>query len=194
MVHCLRIGDKVTSLSSLPALSLRAIPRRFLFGSLTLFIVALLAAAGRLAGLFPASNEVILPPGTGDPVLRRLVQAAVHIESGDGNQACCGVLVDQENRLIVTPSESLGDQANARVYFQITGSPETVPLANRSREFEDRGGIAGHVVFRDAKRGLALIRLERLPEGATPITLGDQPPSLRQALHSLRRFKSEGPW
>jgi hypothetical protein len=128
-----------------------------------------------------------------DRLSRRLLRATVRIVPGGGEIGGCGTLIDLENRLVVTLGNVVGDRENARVYFSTQLPPENTAVPGLPAQDKEPTGIAGHVVFRDPKRGLVLLRLERLSEGAASLSLADQVLTTGQVLSSLHGMRADLP-
>jgi hypothetical protein len=108
---------------------------------------------------------------------RRMLQALAYVVPEGAETGGYGILVDQQNRLIVTVARLLGEKASARVFFGLAGAGDA------SLSLGPQAGTLATVVFRDSTRGLVLLRLERLPAGAASLPLGEWAP--RSMLHSV---------
>jgi Trypsin-like peptidase domain len=87
--------------------------------------------------------------------------------SGDGT---CWV-VDLEERLVVTNKHVVGVMEDAEIIFPLFHDGQVVTAANEYLKEAGKLVIKGKVIARDAKRDLALVRLEKLPEkiGVLPL-------------------------
>jgi hypothetical protein len=99
----------------------------------------------------------------------------------------CGVLVDRESRLVLTVASVVGDRENAHIFFSTTASREGAV------ESSSLYSIAGKVIYRDERRGLVILRLERLPEGAAPLPLGEWSHLPSRVFHSVYRRATSSP-
>jgi serine protease Do len=86
---------------------------------------------------------------------------------GDGT---CWV-VDVEKRLVVTNKHVVGTKDDVEVMFPIFDDGRLVTAASEYLKLADKLMIKGKVIARDAKRDLALVQLEKLPEpvGVLPL-------------------------
>ena len=85
-----------------------------------------------------------------------------------------GVLVDAERKLMITNAHVVGDSRKVVVFFRenTKGVPEV-----KKRHYLDKilkVGLRGNVLAVDRKRDLALVELNRLPEGARAIELAEK--------------------
>ena len=114
----------------------------------------------------------------------RLLQALTYVVPESAEAGGYGILVDQQDRLIVTVARLLGEKASAHVFFAPAGAMDAAyPIGAQA-------GTLATVVFRDSTRGLVLLRLERLPTGALSLPLGKWAPG--SMLHSVRCQQSRG--
>jgi hypothetical protein len=151
-------------------------------------ITSLLIAAGIVLISLPAlrwfradSPPAFALPAPDESLYRHLLQATVCITPQGEAFRGLGVLVDQKERLVVTLAEVMKDRENASADLAIGRSGDTQELASPSVEYK----IAAKVVYRDEARKLVLLRLERWPDGAAALPLGDW--TGHQVLHSVYR-------
>jgi len=115
--------------------------------------------------------------------------AWIHSDRGGGKLATgTGTLVDKGRRLVLTNYHVVGDVKNATVYFpEFEGRDAKKTISDR-KHYTDRAGklgIAGEVVELDKQADLALIRLERVPEGVAELPLAADSPDPGQSVHSI---------
>lgn len=108
-----------------------------------------------------------------------------------------GFLVDAKRKLILTAVNVLADQENVVVFF---------PAESKGKISPDRGfylaqyiqkkqlGIAGKLVAIDTKRDLALVELEKLPEGIPEVPLAAKGPKAGEAVYSLTNVSGGKLW
>jgi hypothetical protein len=112
--------------------------------------------------------------------------AWIHSPRGQGKLATgTGSLVDKQKRLILTNYHVVGDGDRATVIFPIH---ERGKLLAEREQYLTRirtEGIQGKVVARDRRRDMALIELDRLPDGVVPITLARDSAKPGQNVHSV---------
>ncbi len=82
-----------------------------------------------------------------------------------------GVLVDAERKLIVTNAHVVGDARAAVVFFPDLRDGHPIVERNHYLQGVKTLGVRGTVVAIDRKRDLALVQLDRIPEGMTAIPL-----------------------
>lgn len=84
-----------------------------------------------------------------------------------------GVLVDAEKKLMITNFHVVGDARSTVVFFPAMKNGK--PIVERSHYLKNvkKLGVRGRVLAIDRKRDLALIELDRIPEGVTAIALAD---------------------
>jgi hypothetical protein len=124
----------------------------------------------------------------GTKVYQRVLKSVVWIHSprGGGKLATgSGTLIDRTHRLVLTNFHVVGDNDRARVIFPIFRDGRLVAERDYYVEHLRTNGVPGRVVARDTKRDLALIQLERLPEGAEPLPLSPTGVSPGQTVHSV---------
>jgi S1-C subfamily serine protease len=144
----------------------------------------------------PAKND---PPAKGEPppthadagtsaykiVLRSTVW--VHSDRGNGRLATgSGALVDRGRRLVLTNYHVVGDVKKATVYFPDYGSDKKA-ISERKHYTSRAGklGIAGDVIEVDKEGDLALIRIDRVPDGVPALKLAASSPDPGQTVHSI---------
>lgn len=93
-----------------------------------------------------------------------------------------GVLVDRQHRLFLTNVHVVGNSPTVIVYFPEFANDEL--LAKRD-DYKNRKGINGKVVLKEDRCDLALVQLERLPEGVQPVPLAPKSARPAQSVHSV---------
>ena len=145
------------------------------------------------AGRSPAQEKKADPaPQPGDlgaAVYRKVLPATVWIQSdrGGGRMATgSGSLIDRGRRLVLTNYHVVGNVKDATVFFPDYGpNKKVVPERQHYIDRANRLGIPGEVVEIDKEGDLALIRLDRVPEGAAELPLAADSPEPGQAVHSI---------
>jgi serine protease Do len=92
-------------------------------------------------------------------------------KNADGTSSGTGVLVDAEKKLVITNFHVVGDSRAAVIFFPELEAGEPKVIRQHYLDNVKRLGIRGRIIATDRKRDLALIQLERLPEGAKAIEL-----------------------
>ena len=153
----------------------------------TLLPLLLLVAVGPAAVAQP-KGELPVPPDAGAGVYRQVVKSTVwiHSDRGGGRLATgSGSLVDRGRRLVLTNYHVVGDVKKATVFFPDYGTDKK-PIPER-KHYQDRArlGIPGEVIELDKEGDLALIRLDRVPEGTPELPLAAESPDPGQTVHSI---------
>lgn len=131
-------------------------------------------------------------PKPGDPganVYRQVVRSTawIHSDRGGGRTATgSGSLVDKGRRLVLTNYHVVGDVKRATVFFPDYGAnkkviPERDHYTGRARQL----GVPGEVVEVDKEGDLALVRIDRVPDGVPALELAADSPDPGQAVHSI---------
>src|SRR5207244_3799090 len=128
----------------------------------------------------------------GQMVYQRLLKSAalILVQKQIGNQTSMGLgagtLIDKTNRLVLTVAHVVGKAERVTVFFptfkdgKIISEPDYFYKAAATKE-----AIVGKVVFKDDRRNLALVQLERLPDGVEPLPLSGSRPVAAQRVYSL---------
>ena len=132
----------------------------------------------------PPKAEPVPPPlDAGATVYQKVVRSTVwvHSDRGGGRLATgSGSLVDKGRRLVLTNYHVVGDIKTATVFFPLYEGKKVVPERSRYRT-----GIPGEVVEIDKQADLALVRVDRVPDGVPELALAAESPEPGQAVHSV---------
>lgn len=148
-----------------------------------LLLVAVVAA--------PALSQAPAPPpvDSGVSAYQKVLRSTVWIQSerGMGRVAMgSGSLVDKGRRLVLTNYHVVGDVKKATVIFPAFGADhKVIPERKYYLDREARLGVPGEVVELDKQGDLALIRLDRVPEGVPELPLAAMSPEPGQSVHSI---------
>jgi S1-C subfamily serine protease len=93
-----------------------------------------------------------------------------------------GSLVDVKHRLVLTNVHVVGSGDAVVVHFPEFEKGE---LVVKKDAYKNRAGIQGKVVLKEDRCDLALVQLERLPEGVKPVSLSRKSPKPAQQVHSV---------
>ncbi len=106
-------------------------------------------------------------------------------KNSEGTSSGTGVLIDAEKRLVITNAHVVGDSRNAVIFF--AAIKDDTPIVQRSYYLENvrKIGIRGRVIAVDRKRDLALVELDRIPEGAEAIKMVENSVSPGQVVESI---------
>ncbi|MBP3960647.1 trypsin-like peptidase domain-containing protein [Gemmata sp. G18] len=127
----------------------------------------------------------------GSSVYQKVVRSTVwvHSDRGGGKLATgTGSLVDKGRRLVLTNYHVVGDVKAATVYFPEFEGREGKKTISERKYYTDRAGklgITGEVLELDKQADLALIRIDRVPDGATELPLAPESPDPGQSVHSI---------
>lgn len=148
----------------------------------------------------PKAEPTPTPPAldAGASAYQKVVRSTVWIHSnrGGGKTATgSGALIDKGRRLVLTNYHVVGDVKTATVYFPVFSGTKTVPEKKYYTERAAKLGIAGEVVEIDKGADLALVRLERVPDGVPELPFAAESPDPGQAVHSIGNpGKSDALW
>jgi hypothetical protein len=129
------------------------------------------------------------PADVGAGVYRNVLRSTVwvHSDRGSGRLATgTGTLVDRGRRLVLTNYHVVGDVKRATVFFPDSGRDKRA-ISDRKHYLENanRLGIAGDVVEIDKEGDLALVRIDRVPDGVPALALANESPDPGQTVHSV---------
>jgi hypothetical protein len=136
----------------------------------------------------PKTDPPAPVPESGVRVYRQVLPAAVwvHSERPGGKRATgSGSLIDKGRRLVLTNYHVVGDVKHATVFFPAFEGKRIVPERKFYLDRAARLGIPGEVIELDKAADLALIRLDRVPEGAAELPLAAESPDPGQTVHSI---------
>jgi len=127
---------------------------------------------------------LLLPPASADSkVYRRTLQSTVIVAAEESLGT--GVLLDLPNRLIATCHHVVGDRNEVAVFFPMTSNGRIVTEFNAYIADQANCAITGRVVVRDASRDLAIVQLDRIPEGCREIPLATADPEPGDEVHTI---------
>jgi hypothetical protein len=137
--------------------------------------------------LAPAARADAPPADAGSTVYQKVVRSTawIHSDRGGGRRATgSGSLVDKGRRLVLTNYHVVGDVKKATVYFPVFDGKKPIP---ERKYYLDRPrlGIPGEVVEIDKQADLALVRLDRVPDGVPELPLAAESPDPGQSVHSV---------
>ncbi len=94
-------------------------------------------------------------------------------KNSDGTSSGTGVLVDEKQKLVVTNFHVVGDSRAAVIFFPDLENDQ--PNVSRQHYLDNvrKLGIRGRVIATDRKRDLALVQIERIPDGCKAIELAE---------------------
>ena len=151
-------------------------------------LILLAIFADGLASLAAQPDPAAPIPDAGVKVYRQVLPSTVwvHSERGNGKLATgSGSLIDKGRRLILTNYHVVGNVNKATIFFPAFEGKKIVPERKFYLERAAKLGIPGEVVEIDKAADLALIRLDRIPEGAVELPLAAESPDPGQTVHSL---------
>ncbi len=151
-----------------------------------LAVAALLAAPAFAPAQATPTTEP--PPDTGATVYQKVLQSTVWVISdrGAGRSATgSGSLVDRGRRLVLTNYHVVGDVKKATVYFPVYENKKAISDKKYYTERRGKLGIEGEVLELDKQADLALIRLDRVPNGVPELPLAKDSPDPGQSVHSV---------
>jgi len=126
------------------------------------------------------------PVDAGASVYQKVVRSTVWVHSDHGRQSVTGSgsLVDKGRRLVLTNYHVVGNVKKATVYFPVFRDKK--PISEKKYYLDrDKLGIPGEVVELDKQADLALIRVDRVPDGVPELPLAAESPDPGQTVHSI---------
>jgi S1-C subfamily serine protease len=124
---------------------------------------------------------------SGIQVYQNALKSTVWIQSERGSSLATGSgsLIDRRRCLVLTNYHVVGNIDRASVYFPAYRDGKDV-IAERAyyRQHRERA-IRGRVVARDPQADLAIIQLDRVPDGAQALVLAPRSPAPGQSVHSI---------
>ncbi len=150
---------------------------RLLFAALVALGLAPVALAQ------PKTDTAPPPLDAGASVYQKVVRSTawVHSDRGGGRKATgSGSLVDKGRRLVLTNYHVVGDVKDVTVHFPQFDGKKVIPERSRYKT-----GVAGEVVEIDKQADLALVRIDRVPEGVPELPLAKDTPDPGQSVHSI---------
>jgi hypothetical protein len=116
-------------------------------------------------------------------IYRKLLPSTAWVLSKDG--AGAGVLIDAKRRWLVTNEHVVDDQSTVTIFFPEFRDGRPIAEAQHYTQHVERLGIKARVLSTDAKRDLALVELERVPEGIPAVRLAAESPWPGELVHSI---------
>ncbi|MFO0826110.1 MAG: HEAT repeat domain-containing protein [Gemmataceae bacterium] len=111
---------------------------------------------------------------TPEEISQRLLPSAAVITTPKGNGS--GVLVDAGQRLVLTSLPAIGDTEKVAVQFaEFDKDAKAIIDPKHYLEASKDTAIAAEVVAKSPERGLALLKLEKLPEKVRPVVVSRYP-------------------
>jgi S1-C subfamily serine protease len=140
-------------------------------------------------------RAVLAQPENGEKVYDRTLRATVCILTPRGAMGS-GSLIDREERLIISNYHVVGaDDDRVVVFFPHFENGKLISERSAYKSFISKGGgIRGKVLYRDDRRDLAVIRLEKTKLPANTAVLRLAPADVRpgQTVHSIGNPGSSG--
>ena len=155
-----------------------------------LFALLLMAGFAQAALAQPKTETPTTPPplDAGASVYQKVVRSTawVHSDRGRGRFATgSGSLIDKGRRLVLTNYHVVGNVKAATVFFPVFEGKKPVSDRKYYQSRAGRLGVRGEVVEVDKQADLALIRIDRVPDGVLELPLAADSPDPGQAVHSL---------
>lgn len=133
---------------------------------------------GAIAWLFAFAE----PVAANNQIYRKLLQSSVWVVQDEATGS--GVLIDKEQRLILTNQHVVGNANRVSVFFP--AYRDSGFHAERSYYLErlDDLAVSGRVLARDRQRDLALVQIDEVPDRAVQIEFGERAEP-GDAVHSI---------
>jgi hypothetical protein len=116
----------------------------------------------------------------------------IHVKLDRGTATGSGTLIDAERRLVLTNYHVVDEKDRAAVYFAQLRDGQ--PIAERAY-YTDRArtlAIGAKVIVRNKKTDLAIIQLDKLPDGPKAVTLAVGSAEPGQSVHSIGNAGKSG--
>lgn len=130
----------------------------------------------------------------GSTVYKQVVPSCVwiHARHARGTATGSGTLIDVERRLALTNYHVVGDAERVVLYFP--AFRDGLPVAEKNYYLQRAKSLAisGRVVARDQRTDLALIQLDKLPDGKKAVPLADAGATPGQSVHSIGNTGKSG--
>jgi S1-C subfamily serine protease len=117
-----------------------------------------------------------------EKVYQKTVESTVWILGSDKSGS--GILIDAENRLVVTNHHVVEGDKSVIVFFPDKVNDRQVTEKKHYIERKNKIGIRSKVIATDVQRDVALLQLERLPSGVQAIKIG-KPAKPGAEVHSV---------
>src|SRR5262249_33748818 len=146
-----------------------------------------LAAVAALLALPAAAAAQATPTEGGVKVYQSVLKSTVWIISQrpEGTATGSGSLIDRRRQLVLTNYHVAGDVDRAVVMFPAYRGGEVIAERDYYKQHVRDQGIRGRVVARDRQADLALIQIDRVPDGAQALPIAGEGVSPGQTVHSL---------
>lgn len=148
-------------------------------------------AAGANLGIPSARSQT----DSGEKIYQRTLRATAWIVAPHGDigpngtrsvASGTGSLIDQAHRLVITNYHVVGENSKVMALFPAFPNGKLkVESDYYWQQIREGNGIRGEVLARDASRDLALIRLERVPQGVHVLHLASDGVRPGQRVHSI---------
>jgi serine protease Do len=151
-----------------------------------------LAMAAVAVSMVPAADKTA--PLSGKDIYQKTLKSTVWIAYAvelSGNRLALstgsGSVIDVPQRLLLTNVHVVGDEKEVRVFFPQFDKQNKL-IASKDvyfKQMQAGGGLRGKVLARDQKRDLALVQVEKLPQGTTAIPLARESVGPGDSVHSI---------
>jgi HEAT repeat protein/S1-C subfamily serine protease len=132
--------------------------------------------------------ESVGSDNSGQTIYKHLLKSVawILVRVGQGGMSGTGSLIDRQNRLVLTNNHVVGDSSEILVFFPTYEQGKL--LAERDRYLQqtrEQDLIRARVLAKDPKRDLALLQIDRVPDGieALPVAKSSTAPGL--SVHSI---------
>ncbi len=115
-----------------------------------------------------------------ESVYNKTLRATTRVETSAG--AGTGWIVDKSKKLLITAEHVVGSAKDVKILFPAYRGAKVIS----SREFyEEQKPVHGRVLRTDARKDLALIEVDQIPEKAGSLPLASQEPDPGDTVHSV---------
>lgn len=153
----------------------------------------------------PATTTPEPPPvvtsssgSTGQDVYQYALKSAVwiYVRTKSGQGSGSGALIDRKNRIVITNDHVAGDAEEILVFFPVyRGGKLLVEKQAYLRQTKPSELIRGKTVLTESRRDMALIQVDRVPDGVEALPLARESAAVGQTVHSVGNpGGSDGLW
>ncbi len=141
-----------------------------------------------------AAPAVAQEPTGGAKVYQQAVPSVVWIHStrDRGLATGSGSLIDRGRRLVLTNYHVVEDNPRAKVFFPVFRDGQPVSEKKFYLDRTDRYAIRGRVVAVDKHADLALIQIDRVPDGVKAIPVAPASPTPGENVHAIGNTGKSG--
>jgi Tfp pilus assembly protein PilF len=133
------------------------------------------------------------PPGKGAAVYRQALHAVAWVKTAATDSRASGWLLDRDHRLLLTTCQAAGNREVIEAIFPVYDQGNLIAEAGYYEDYlprlrKNRFAVCGCVLARDARRDLALVELDAVPDEVAVLHLAADSPSPGERLHVVENL------